>query len=83
MDQDDILEPGAPYQPIWARTGNTLIERWDESFSSGKNHGIVTMVRFKNKKGKLIEAIGFVKWVHLEDPPMYGPISNELNHHGT
>ena len=71
MDQDDILEPGGIYKPIWARAGNTVVDRWQETFTSGKNYGIVTMFRFKNKKGKLIEAIGFVEWLHLELPPTY------------
>lgn len=76
MDQDDLPEPGGPYKPIWARPGNTVIDRWEEPFNSGMNHGIVTMFRFKNKKGKLIEAIGFVKWIRMIEPPLYPSISH-------
>lgn len=62
-ENDDIPLPGTPYKPIWTRPGNTLVDKWTEPFTSGPCRGIVTMIRFKNKKGKLVEVIGFVKWV--------------------
>lgn len=71
MDQDDLPDPSGPYKPIWARPGNTLLDTWTEDFEDRiGNKAILTMFRFRNKKGKTIETVGHVKWVHFVDLPL-------------
>lgn len=84
MDQDDLPEPGGAYRPIWARPGNTLLEKTIVGFVDRTgNRGVTTTFRYRNKKGKIIEVVGLVKWVSFVAPPLYGPISNEMIQPGT
>lgn len=77
LDQDDLPEPGGAYKPIWARPGNTVLEKTIVGFVDRTgNRGVSTTIRYRNKKGKIIEVVGFIKWIHIIDPPLYPPISH-------
>ena len=72
------------YLPFYCAEGNKILEAWEEPFEDRLgNKATLTIVKYLTKKGKIHEVVGQVKWVHLNAPPAYGPISNTINHLGT
>lgn len=47
-----------PYIPYFLRDGNSITEQWTEVFDDKQGHtGVMTMLRFKNAKGKVSEPL--------------------------
>lgn len=53
-----------PHIPYFCREGNSIVKQWEEKFDDGHGHtGIMTMIQFKNAKGKISDPImRYIKW---------------------
>ena len=57
------IRPPKPHIPVWVQDGATVVGRYEKPFvDRNGNSATLSMVSWKDKKGKLHESVHCVKW---------------------
>lgn len=61
---EERKRPIIPILPFYSSEGNSVVDSWEEEFQDRNgNKAVVSVLTFKNKKGKISEPVVYkVKW---------------------